>query len=226
MMHAPPVAGGCHLSDETRTPVLIRPVLAATAAAAMVVVPVTAAQAQTWRHADATGDVQSMPMVGDATTGTVEPDVTDPDVRTVRVSHGPRKVTMRVQFVDLAAAKDVGYIFGFQLRTNERLHRVVELDAGPGMWRGQVTFSSPRRELRCKGLSRSIDYVKNVVTVSVPRSCLSHPRWVQAGSAAAKITGLNLNDPSSIDNATAYVDDAGSDTIGNNLAWSPRIRKG
>jgi hypothetical protein len=226
MMHAPPFAGGCHLSDEMRTSVLIRPVLAATAAAAMVVVPVTAAQAQTWRHADATGDVQSMPVASDATTGTVEPGVTDPDIRTVRVSHAPRKVTMRVQFVDLAAAKDVGYFFVFQLRTNERLHRQVELDAGPGMWRGQVSFSSPRRELRCKGLARSVDYIQNVVTVTVPRSCLSNPRWVQAGSGAAKITGLNLNDPGSIGTATAYVDDAGSDKLGNNLAWSPRIRKG
>jgi hypothetical protein len=224
MMQAPPVAGGCHISDEMRTSVLIRPVLAATAAAAMVVVPVTAAQAQTWRHADATGDVQSVGASSDANP-TPAPDAVDPDVSKIRVTHGPRKVTMRVQFVDLAAGKQVSYMFMFQLRTDERLHRDVVLDAGPGMWRGQASFSSPHSDLRCKGLGHNIDYVQNVVTVTVPRSCLSRPRWVQAGAGAAKFTGLGTT-TQDMSTVMLYADDAGSDKIGNHLAWSPRIRKG
>jgi hypothetical protein len=201
--------------------VLVRTSLVTAAAAALAIVPLTAANAQTWRHTDATGDVQSV--AGDADTPTPAPDAVDPDATSVRVSHGPRKVTVRTQFQDLAKASDSFYAFLLQVRTNERVHRQLEVDAGPGMWHGQVTFSSPRKVLHCRGLARSIDYTANTVTVTIPRSCLSNPRWVQVGDAAVKFTGLDATDVTA---GTGYVDDAGSPDVGNNIAWSPRIHRG
>ena len=199
---------------------LVRTALVAAATAALTIVPLTAANAQTWRHTDTTGDVQSV--VGDADP-TPAPDAVDPDATSVRVSHGPGKVTIRTQYQDLAKASDGFYAFFFQLRTNERVNRQLEVDAGPGMWRGQLSFGSPRKKLHCRGLARSIDYTANTVTVTVPRSCLSNPRWVQIGDAAVKVIGPDATDANS---GTLFADDAVSPNVGNNLAWSPSIHRG
>jgi hypothetical protein len=145
---------------------------------------------------------------------TPAPDVKDPDVTRLTVAHRARKVSVRLRLRDLTRTGQMEGVVIY-LRTNEHVRREVDVVAGPGGWRGQANFSSPRRSLRCKGLAHHLDYDQNVVTVTVPRSCLSRPRWVQAGVGAVKLT-----------DSTAYVDDAQSQTVGNYPVWSPRIRRG
>lgn len=208
---------------------LLRPALVAAAAAALTIVPVTAATAQTYRHADTTQDLRSVDLSPSSDfTFTPAPDATEPDVKSIQISHGARRVNVALRFVDLTKAATAA-AYEVEVRTNERLLRVVDVEAGPGSWRGQQSFSSPRRNLRCKGLSHSIDYDKNVVAVSIPRSCLSRPRWVKVAAMAADdvvatTTPTDGSAPTTTD--TGYFDDAQNSKFGFNETWSPRIHKG
>jgi hypothetical protein len=194
--------------------VLLRPALVAATTAVLVGLPLGVAEAATYRHADPQGDVQSQ--ATDSTTGDMSPapDAKDPDVTRLTVAHASRKVSVRLRLRDLTRTGQVEGVVIY-LRTNEHVRREVDVMAGPGMWRGQVDFSSPRRSLHCKGLTHDLDYDHNVATVSIPRSCLSRPRWVQVGVGAIKMT-----------DTTAYADDAQSTTVGNYPVWSPRVHRG
>lgn len=193
---------------------LIRPALVAATTAALTLLPLGVAQAQTYRHSDPQGDVMSQPADSTTTDMTPAPDAKDPDVTRLTIAHRARQVTVRLRLRDLARTGQAEGVMVY-LRTNEHVRREVDVFAGPGAWRGQVDFSSPHRSLSCKGLTHHLDYDQNVVTVTVPRACLSRPRWVQAGVGAVKMTA-----------STAYADDAQSATVGNNPVWSPRIRRG
>ena len=35
--------------------------------------------------------------------------------------------------------------------------------------------------MRCRGVRHSIYYTANLMRVSIPASCLGHPRWIKAG---------------------------------------------
>lgn len=208
---------------------LIRPALVAAAAAALTIVPVTAATAQTYRHTDTTHDLQSVDLSSSSDfTFTPTPDATEPDVKSIRISHGPRRVSVAMRFTDLTkTATKTAY--EVEVRTNEHLLRTVDLEAGPQTWRGRQSFSSSRGALRCKGLTHSIDYDTNVVSISIPRYCLSTPRWVKVAAMAADevvatTSPTDGSQPTTTD--TGYLDDAQNSTFGLNETWSPRIHKG
>lgn len=208
---------------------LIRSALVAATAAALTVVPVTAATAQTYRHTDTTQDLQSVDLSSSSDfTFAPAPDATEPDVKSIQITHGARRVNVAMRFVDLTKAATAA-VYEAEVRTNERLLRVVDVEAGPGEWRGRQSFSGPLATPRCKGLSHSIDYDKNVVAFSIPRSCLSKPRWVKVAAMAgdevvATTTPADGSAPTSTD--TGYFDDAQNSKFGFNETWSPRIHKG
>jgi len=207
---------------------LIRSALAATAAAALVVVPVTAANAQTWQHVDATHDVMfgtddgstsSMPTL------TPAPTQADPDIKRVKVSYGAHKVSVRMHFRDLTRGPNDVSLYGFALRTNEHKMRELDVFATAGMWKGQALMAGPRGEVHCKGLRHHISYRLHDVVVRVPRSCLSEPRWVKVGGISMKET---ISMPEDADpTTTMFIDDALSPRVDlNKVHWSPRIHRG
>jgi hypothetical protein len=211
---------------------LIRSALAATAAAAAVVVPVTAANAQTWQHVDATHDVQSG--VFDMNTNgmpdfTPDPTQADPDIKRVKVHYGARKVTVRTHFRDLTRSRDAISDYSFLLRTNEHKARGIDVAAGAGMWKGQAFMYSRHGDAHCKGLRHHISYRLHDVVVRVPRSCLSDPRWVQVAGVSVKAT---ISDPATDTDGsqatmTMLIDDALSPKADlNKVNWSPRIHRG
>lgn len=211
---------------------LIRSALAATAAAALVLVPVTAASAQTWQHVDAVHDVASV-TIDASTTDLPDPVPTptqaDPDIKRVKVHYGAHKVTVRTHFRDLTRSQDAMSDYSFLLRTNEHKVRGIDLAAGAGMWKGQASMYSLHGDVHCKGLRHHISYRLHDVVVRVPRSCLSDPRWVQVAGVSVKAT---ITDPAgdtdgSQATLTMLFDDALSPEADlNAVNWSPRIHRG
>jgi hypothetical protein len=173
------------------------------------------AAAQTLTDVDQRGDVQSFTMESEEPAPA--PTVANGDVVRTVFNHAERRVSVRVTYADLLR---IGQFRSDSLRlvTNEGVRREVSVFAGPGMWRGQADMVRPSgRPVDCD-VAHKIDYDRNVVTVSFPRSCVSNPRWVRLGMGAVWMDG----------ESRAYADDAQIDGRINpeNLKLSPRLRRG
>lgn len=211
---------------------LIRPALVAATTAALVLLPLGVANAQTYEHFDAVHDVQTATFDDEATQDmpdfTPAPAQADPDIRRVKINHGAHRLSVRVHFRDLTRSQTAFSIYSVMIRTNEHKRREVDIFAAAGMWKGQAGVATARGdEVHCKGLRHHISYRLHDVLFRVPRSCLGDPRWVQVAGISVKEV-LNLpSDPDSTDiTATAYVDDAFSDGINlRRMNWSPRIHR-
>jgi hypothetical protein len=70
--------------------------------------------------------------------------------------------------------------------------------------------------VNCPGLEARMNYTDNTVGVSIPRSCLGSPQWVQVG------LGMITSRP----HAVGYTDDALTSAPAGNAKHSPRIRRG
>jgi hypothetical protein len=159
--------------------------------------------AQTVRAPDVRGDVAQVDIVSDAVTQV--PHQVDGDITGSRFSYG-REVVAVVHFADLRRTgtnrKDV-----LQIRTDEGLRRDVDLDAEPGDWAGVTTMTGARgARVTCPGIEHRIDYTTNTVTVRVPVRCLSTPRWVRLGFAAAVLRTSDVA-PASITSDDALRDE-------------------
>lgn len=136
-------------------------------------------------------------------------------LRTV-VRHRTHSVQVRTVFADLRN-NDQGVIDGTKIRTNEGLHREVWLTKEGGTTGSQAALLTPRgRKVSCPGLSKSIDWAGDTVTVTVPRSCLSAPRWVQVVNAAGNYATGDMH---------SYLDVAGKADY-RFTGWSAKIHRG
>lgn len=195
-----------------------RAALTALAAAGLLVATAGAASAETVASKDATGDTWH----DDVSTGT---DVYTPAgstvntdlVRTV-VKHTATSVVVRGTFAELTKTGR-NTIFYVRLRTNEGLRRDTGVDTLSSN-AGTQHFTKPNGDsnLPCKGLTHSVDYVANQMTVTIPRACLSKPRWVQFVSGAASISA---DGDAVVDNGQ----DATSNDPTSPAHWSPRIHR-
>lgn len=172
----------------------------------------TAAGAATRYDTDRTDDVSVIQPSAD--TAVPAPGQVNGDVLRSRMWHSSTRVGVKVVFKDLART---GFLRGDFLRlvTNEGVKRDVSVLAGPGSWAGQAELDRPNGDrVRCS-VAHHTDYAANVVTISVPRSCLSNPRWVRMGYGAI----------TSPDGSSMYVDDAlrDGDVAPDNLTLSGRI---
>lgn len=173
------------------------------------------AAAQTLTDVDQRGDVQSFTMESEEPAPA--PTVANGDVLRTVFNHAERRVSVRVKYADL---RRIGQFRndGIKVVTNEGVRREVSVFAGQGMWRGQADMVRPNgRPVDCD-IAHKIDYDRNLVTISFPRSCVSNPRWVRLGMGAVWMDGENR----------AYADDAQIDGRINpeNLKLSPRLRRG
>lgn len=173
------------------------------------------AAAQTLTDVDQRGDVQSFTM--DSEEPAPAPTVANGDILRTVFNHAERRVSVRVKYADL---RRIGQFRndGIKVVTNEGVRREVSVFAGQGMWRGQADMVRPSgRPVDCD-IAHKIDYDRNLVTISFPRSCVSNPRWVRLGMGAVWMDG----------SSRAYADDAQIDGRINpeNLKLSPRLRRG
>jgi hypothetical protein len=72
-------------------------------------------------------------------------------------------------------------------------------------------------------MHHAIDYVKHKVTLTVPRSCLGNPRWVEAGEITVRVVDQRTATGST---QTAYGDDAFSPYVSNSIHYSPKVHRG
>ena len=95
------------------------------------------------------------------------------------IVHGARRVTIRVDYVDLAKTAGEPRGLYVRLKTNEGVHRQVWLGAGRGYnWAGEAVMFAGNRELTKVVLRHSIDYETNVARVSFRRRVAGYPDWV------------------------------------------------
>jgi hypothetical protein len=135
------------------------------------------------------------------------------DLVKTTVTHTARKVLVKAKYTDLAKNQDTLY-FAYFVRTNEHVKRVAAVTAMPGKRKGISEFSRPRGKAACNGMTHAIDYVADTVTISVPRTCLSNPRWVQIQAAGVTVNG-----------GVYTIDDAQS-TESEPHTWSAKVRRG
>ena len=178
----------------------------------------TAATARTLRIDDPTGDSWHELYDDGAPRPTgYEPAGSAPnsDIVTVTVSHNRNRVKIRTTFVDLVLDTQ-GVIAVTKIRTSDGLRRrawVVKEEAG----KPTHGFLTGRDRIACRGIREEIDFARNVATVSVPRHCLSAPRWVKVVAGGGNYA--EAPDPAS------YRDIAGS-TGPSFTGLSAKIRRG
>ena len=82
-----------------------------------------------------------------------------------------------MRFVDLRRVGTQRYVVQIGTPRNAYFAQVV---SSPGARRGTHRFDS-NRSSGCPGMTHSIRYVRNVVSLRIPRRCLERPRWVRVG---------------------------------------------
>jgi len=137
-------------------------------------------------------------------------------VKTV-VNHTAKRVVVKAKYTDLRKTADT-FGFIYYLRTNEGVRRGVDVLAGPGHRRGvsELTKGRADKKVACAGLTHAVDYTANTVTLSVPRSCLSNPRWVQVQPGAVTLSSSDF----------AFTIDDAQSTSSEPHTWSAKVRRG
>lgn len=103
------------------------------------------------------------------------------DVVRAVVRHGRHKVKVKMTFANLRRVEPQHYSAALFSR---RQYGAVFVSAGPGRWRGRHQLvDGDFANVKCPGLSHSIDYATEQITMSVPRSCIGRPNWVRVDMA-------------------------------------------
>lgn len=196
-------------------PLVRAALLAATLAATLLP---AGASAATLATADPAGDVWRSTFDPETEEETVEPAGTQPNVDLTRtsVTHGASRLVVKARYADLERST-YRFFFFAELRTNEGLRRDLWVETTM-RWSGDSALFGRRGETRCRGLRHDIDYAADTVTLSVPRDCLSKPRWVQARVGAFAFAEDGEGNDAYLDSAT--------DETADEPAWSARVRRG
>jgi hypothetical protein len=195
-----------------RTATTIAATTAATVAGLALLVATTAsADARPVYHDDQTHDVLKYDDSAQEPVGA--PDQVNGDIVRTHLWHAHR-VGAQVRFADLQKTGDFRADV-LRIHTNENVNRTVMISAGPGNWRGSVDLTKANGDTVPCRVAHSIDYTANVVTVRVPRSCLSRPRWVSMGFGSLTSDGD--------DTGTMYLDDALAPGVADELTLSRHI---
>ena len=182
------------------------------AATGLVLLVPAEAQAGSYVRPDAANDVSSSTDDGPFVR---TPSRIEGDIRSSGVGHLPRRVLVAIGFAQLTQTTELtGHLF--RLRTNRGKVRWVTVVAGPGHWAGRTVMQKPSgRRVKCR-LGTTIDYAADRVRVSIPRRCLSRPRWVSVGIGAVSVEG-----------DVYFADDALTDgIIRANPIYGPIVRRG
>lgn len=159
-----------------------------------------AAYADAWSGLDPAGDVHGWsfdpepPPCGTVTDWNATANTTN-DITKLVVNHAAERVVLTLRFRDLRARG--AHMTEFAIRTNERAY---VLDVDRMKTGGRTHFFLARQPndipepdecggmglmfvgLGCPGITGQIAPDLDVVKVSIPRPCLSKPRWVQVGA--------------------------------------------
>jgi hypothetical protein len=170
-----------------------------------------ASYADRMAHRDARHDVMRIVGGGSLDDLVAAPRVRDPDVIRTVVAHRRHNVVLRLKFADLQ--RRGAKLQLATIRTDTKTDGVygLTLISGPGMV--MVFLDNTEGPARCYGLGYRISYHRNLVQLSVPRSCLGNPRWIRAGQGVIGLVGKG----------NVYVDDGLQDGISNNLRLTRKL---
>ena len=190
----------------------------ATAVSVAVAVGAGPAMAESHTTDDSRHDV--VRLSDDAATGpgTLAPHHRAGDVTSMRAAYDPQRVRVTVHYASLVPPgnrKELT-LHLLTLRTNEGLNASLSLVPDRRHPQGQRFFESGARDQRCRGVHTRISYRNDEVRYSIPRGCLSDPRWVSVGAGAAIGRGQRL-----------YADDVSRNgRVGEEIVLGPRLHRG
>ena len=109
------------------------------------------------------------------------PDRTLNDISNTTLTHGGRRVAIRVGYVGLKRrAGGLAQYLLIHMVTNEGIRRHLDLVAKKGHWSGGTQMYNGRfASIDCSGVRHSINYGEDLIKVSFPRRCASEPRWMR-----------------------------------------------
>lgn len=190
--------------------------IGAVTAALLLGLGVTApAHAARYVHRDAAYDVQSETCTSETECTQTVVTTAEGDVRRTAIRHTRDKVVVRTTFRKLSRTSDERLFVG-RIVTNEGLKRDAVMYFEPGAGRGTAMLLRPNGALARCTVSGRVDYGNDVLVLSVPRRCLSAPRWVRVGVGYARYQ----------DGGVEFADDALIKAgVRDQPVLSPRIRR-
>lgn len=200
--------------------------LLAASLAAAVVGPSTAATAQSATITDGTGDVWENtydPATQTDVWSLVE-SAYNTDVVSTVIKHGARRVDVTMTYNDLDKAPDVTISAVVTMRFDQGARRSAFVDVWPGDWQGSAMVfkqnaSTGGGPVTCGGLTHAVDYTANTVSMSIPRTCLGSPTWIQANVLSRSTAALDQD-------VQRNLFDNGQQAGHSELGWSGRLRRG
>ena len=141
------------------------------------------------------------------------------DIVKVSVTHTASKVQSTTVLRDITTSKKHNFVTSLRAKVGTKVRQFdlyLQTDAGDAQ--GELSlYRKDGTPVTCSGLSSKVDYVKDVVTVSVARSCIGKPSWVKAGVSAEWIP---THDDYYSDNG---LEKGGAPGV---VTYSPQIKKG
>ena len=174
---------------------------------------------------DSVGDAQvittSFPPVGEQVVTTEPaPDETSVDITRTVVAHGDNRlrITVRVRDLVLSSLPET-YI---RIVTPQQRYAVIA-GRSPGS-RAEAVLTRRGLEADCRGLEARVDGTTDTVTVSLPTTCISSPRWVKVGAGIVRTDRSTEENP---DGYVQYADDGHRDVVReNSLGLGPKVHRG
>jgi hypothetical protein len=118
-------------------------------------------------------------------------DLPAADVLRAVVRHGPRFVAVKMTFTNLRRVEPQ---FHFSTVVSRRQYDAVFVSAGPRRWRGRHQLVDGNfANVRCPGLSHTLGYDTEQITILIPRVCIGRPRWVKVGMTNAMFRETEQN---------------------------------
>lgn len=114
------------------------------------------------------------------------PDNKEADIVKVSVTHSATKVRSTIELRDITKSRKHNFVINLRAKVGAKVrHFDIYLQTDPSDAQGELTvYGKDGLPVTCPGQSSDIDYGKDVVTVTVPRSCLGKPSWVKTAITA------------------------------------------
>lgn len=140
------------------------------------------------------------------------------DVASTDVRHTAKKILITFTYAELKS-KQVHFMTRTRLRFDDGPKVVAGVNA-MDVWKGRAELAKDRsgEPISCDGLSRAIDYDLNTVELSIPRSCVGNPAWVELNS-------IN-NGYEDVDGTSHYYIDNVLRTGHSYDGWTDKVNKG
>jgi hypothetical protein len=166
--------------------VIRRPVLVVAAATIALSVLAPAAQAETWSHRDAVGDVVTLGGDDGEDEETAAPDDRVTDVRRITASHRWAALRVRLQVRDVTDGNQVAQV---KVMGPRNRHAILVLTRVAGRDRVQARAFDEESDRRCDGAEAAVRPRRDVVTLILPTACLGSPDWVRVSSLYGTFRG-------------------------------------